>query len=64
MTKGKLGDAEKRMSEWYGDDPHRSLPQRPFYVDWDEKERGIVADRKEDVTLLTSDARAWEKKHG
>jgi len=52
------------MSEWYGDDPRRSLPQRPFYADWDEKERRAVADRREDVILLISDARAWEKKHG
>ena len=52
------------MSEWYGDDPRRSLPQRSFYADWDEKERRIVADGKEDVTLLISDARAWEKKYG
>ena len=52
------------MSEWYGDDPRRSLPQRPFYSEWDEKERGVVAERKEDVTLLMSDARAWARKHG
>jgi hypothetical protein len=52
------------MSEWYGDDPQRALPQRPFYADWDEKEREVVADRKEDVALLISDARAWEKDHG
>jgi len=52
------------MSEWYGDDPRRSLPQIPSYADWDEKERRVVADRKEDVTLLISDARAWEKKYG
>ena len=62
--KGKPGDAERWMSEWYGDDPRRSLPQWPFYADWDEKERRVVADRMEDVTLLISDARAWEKKHG
>ena len=52
------------MSEWYDDDPRRSLPRMPFYVDWGEEERKVVADRKEDVTLLISDARAWERKHG
>ena len=64
LAKGELADAKKRMSEWYGDDPRRFLPQRPFYAGWDEKERIIVADRKEDVTLLISDARDWEEKHG
>jgi len=62
--KRRLGDAEKWLSDWYGDDPRRSLPRRPFYADWDEKDRRVVADRREDVTLLISDARAWEKKHG
>lgn len=64
LAKGRLSDAEKRLSDWYSDDPRRSLPQRPFYADWDEKERRVVADRREDVTLLIFDARAWEKKYG
>ncbi|KAF9650963.1 hypothetical protein BDM02DRAFT_3111266 [Thelephora ganbajun] len=64
LARGKLGDAEKRLPDWYGDDPRQSLPHRPFYANWDEEERRVVADRKEDVTLLISDARAWEKKHG
>lgn len=64
LAKGRLSDAENRLSDWYGDDPRRSLPQTPFYADWDEKDRRLVADRREDVTLLISDARAWKKKHG
>jgi hypothetical protein len=52
------------LLDWYGDDPHRSLPQSPFYADWDEKEKRVVVERREDVTLLISDARAWRKKHG
>lgn len=64
LANGMLGEAEKRLSDWYGEDPRRSLPQRPFYADWDEKDRRVVADRREDVTLLISDARGWEKKHG
>lgn len=64
VSKGRLSDAEKLLSDWYGDDPRRSLPNIPFYAGWDEKDRMVVADRKEDVTLLISDARAWKKKHG
>ena len=64
MARGKLSDAETMVSEWYGDDPRRSLPQRSFYADWDDKERRVVADRKEDVTLLISDVRAWGNRHG
>ena len=52
------------LLDWYGDDPGRSLPQRAFYANWDEKDMRIVADRREDVELLISDARAWQKKHG
>jgi len=64
LARGKLDEAEKRTSEWYGNDPHQSLPQISFYTDWDEKEKRIVVDRKEDVVLLISDAQAWEKRHG
>jgi hypothetical protein len=40
LAQGRLGDAEKWVSEWYGDDPRRSLPRMTVSTPTGTKRRG------------------------